>query len=79
MYIPMVMKLPVLLFVIGSIIIAFGIVFHLQGQGIVGPQESFMYENPSWITYGLQIAIIGILIIGGGIGVKIYFTKNASL
>ncbi|MBM3895234.1 MAG: hypothetical protein FJ359_02205 [Thaumarchaeota archaeon] len=70
------MKLPVSLIVIGSIIIAFGIVFHLQGQGIVGPQESFMYENPSWITYGLQIAIIGILIIVVGIGIRIYFRKK---
>jgi hypothetical protein len=35
-----------------------------------------MYENPNWITYGQQIAVIGILIIGVGIGVKIYFTKK---
>lgn len=69
-------KLPVLLIAIGAAILAFGIVFHLQGQGIVGPQESFMYENPSWITYGLQIAIAGILIIAGGVGVKIFFTKK---
>ncbi len=70
------MKLPFSMIIVGSIIFAFGIIFHLQGQGIVGPQESFMYENPSWITYGLQIGIIGILIIAGGIGVKIYFTKK---
>ena len=72
----MIMKLPVSLIVIGAIILAFGIIFHLQGQGVVGPQESFMYENPNWITYGQQIAVIGILIIGVGIGVKIYFTKK---
>ncbi|MGI0003239.1 MAG: hypothetical protein ACRD91_03335 [Nitrosopumilaceae archaeon] len=70
------MKLPISIIAIGSIILAFGIIFHLQGQGVVGPQESFMYENPNWITYGQQIAVIGILIIGGGIGVKIYFTKK---
>ncbi|MGQ0376470.1 MAG: hypothetical protein ACT4OW_03075 [Nitrososphaerota archaeon] len=70
------MKLPILIISIGSIILAFGIIFHLQGQGIVGPQGSFMYENPSWITYGLQISVIGILIICGGIGVKIYFIKK---
>ena len=72
----MIMKLPISIIAIGAIILAFGIIFHLQGQGMVGPQESFMYENPNWITYGQQIAVIGILIIGGGIGVKIYFSKK---
>lgn len=72
----MIMKLPISIIVIGAIILALGIIFHLQGQAIVGPQESFMYANPEWITYGQQIAIIGILIIGGGIGVKIYFAKK---
>jgi len=72
----MIMKLPISIIAIGIIILAFGIIFHLQGQGMVGPQESFMYENPNWITYGQQIAVIGILIIGVGIGVKIYFTKK---
>jgi len=70
------MKLPISIIAIGAIILAFGIIFHLQGQGMVGPQESFMYENPNWITYGQLIAVIGILIIGGGIGVKIYFSKK---
>jgi len=69
-------KLPISIIVIGVIVLSFGIIFHLQGQGIVGPQESFMYENPNWITYGQQIAVIGILIIGVGVGVKIYFTKK---
>ena len=72
----MIMKLPISIITIGVIVLSFGIIFHLQGQGIVGPQESFMYENPNWITYGQQIAVIGILIIGVGIGVKIYFTKK---
>ncbi|MEK6972150.1 MAG: hypothetical protein AABW60_05345 [Thermoproteota archaeon] len=72
----MIIKLPISIIVIGVIVLSFGIIFHLQGQGIVGPQESFMYENPNWITYGQQIAVIGMLIIGGGIGVKIYFTKK---
>ncbi len=69
-------KLPISIIVIGVIVLLFGIIFHLQGQGVVGPQESFMYENPNWITYGQQIAVIGILVIGVGIGVKIYFTKK---
>ncbi len=69
-------KLPISIIVIGVIVLLFGIIFHLQGQGVVGPQESFMYENPNWITYGQQIVVIGILVIGVGIGVKIYFTKK---
>ena len=49
--------------VIGGIIIIFGSIFHLQGQSIVGPESSFMYSNPDWITYGLQIIMIGITIL----------------
>ena len=44
----------------------FGLIFHLQGQSIVGPESSFMYSNPDWITYGIQISIIGIVIVGTG-------------
>lgn len=48
-----------------------GIIFHLQGQGVVGPESSFMYSNPEWMTYGLEIVIIGIVILGIGIGLTI--------
>ena len=52
----------------GSIVFVLGIIFHLQGHSVVGPQSSFMYANPDWITYGIQIAIVGtIILIGGGI------------
>ena len=57
--------------IIGIIILSFGIIFHLQGQSVVGPESSFMYSNPDWITYGIQIAITGIIIIGIGIGMKL--------
>jgi len=30
-----------------------------------------MYSNPDWVTYGIQIAIVGIIIVGTGIGVSI--------
>ncbi len=53
--------------IIGIIILIFGIIFHLQGQSVVGPESSFMYSNPEWITYGTQIAIAGAIIIAGGI------------
>lgn len=53
--------------IIGIIISIFGTVFHLQGQGQVGPESSFMYANPEWITLGIIIAGIGIGIITLGV------------
>ena len=50
----------------GIITTILGIIFHLQGHSIVGPESSFMYANPEWITYGIQIIIIGIFAIGIG-------------
>ena len=52
--------------IIGTIIGIFGLIFHLQGQSIVGPELSFMYANPEWVSYGLQIMIVGIVILGVG-------------
>lgn len=57
--------------VTGMIISIFGIIFHLQGQSIIGPESSFMYSNPDWITHGIEILIIGIAIIGIGVIIKI--------
>ncbi len=55
----------------GVIILIFGLILHLQGQSVIGPESSFMYSNPNWITYGIQIAIVGIIIIAVGTGIKI--------
>jgi uncharacterized membrane protein len=65
------MRIGIPVMTIGIIVIVLGIIFYLQGQAVVGPESSFMYSNPEWITYGLQISIVGILIIGFGIGLKI--------
>ena len=54
-------SLPVIISVI--IIMSFGIVFQFQGQGVIGPESSFMYENPSWIDNGIYIGMIGVIII----------------
>ena len=56
---------------IGIIAMIFGLIFHLQGQSIVGPESSFMYANPDWITYGIQIMIGGIITMSIGILLKI--------
>ena len=65
------MKISSPTIIIGLIVIIAGIVFHLQGQAIIGPESSFMYSNPDWITYGQQIVIAGILLIGFGVALKI--------
>ena len=65
------MKISKPIIIIGIIVIILGIIFHLQGQAIVGPESSFMYSNPEWITYGQQIAITGIFLVGIGIALKI--------
>ena len=68
---------------IGAIIFIFGLIFDLQGQSIVGPESSFMYANPDWITYGIQIMIGGITIIGIGSVLKIlkkwYYQNPAAI
>ena len=51
----------------GITVSIFGIIFHLQGQSVIGPETSFMYSNPEWVTYGIQITIIGIIAVGTGI------------
>ncbi len=59
------------LVILGTVILIFGLIFHLQGQSIVGPESSFMYSNPDWVTYGIQIAILGIIIVVAGIGISV--------
>jgi len=65
------MKIGFTISIIGIIILILGIIFYLQGLSIVGPESSFMYSNPKWITYGLEIIIVGVIIIGLGSGIKI--------
>ena len=65
------MKIWRVIVFIGTIIFILGIIFHLQGHSVVGPESSFMYANPEWESYGIQIAISGIIISGVGISIKI--------
>jgi hypothetical protein len=58
----------------GIIILIMGMIFHLQGKSIVGPESSFMYSNPQWVTYGIEIAILGGVILV--VGVSLNFRKN---
>ena len=54
----------------GSVIFILGIIFHFQGKSVIGPESSFMYSNPEWVSYGIQIAVAGIIISGTGISLK---------
>ena len=59
--------------IIGFTIMIFGLIFHLQGQSIVGPESSFMYSNPDWVTYGIQMVVVGIIVLVIGV---VIFKKN---
>ena len=52
-----------LLLLLGALLALSGLVFALQGMGIVGPQASFMFENPTWIYQGVAVAAIGIVVV----------------
>jgi len=64
------MKIWMAIVISGGIMSIFGIIFHLQGQSVIGPESSFMYANPEWVSYGIQIVIAGIIISGVGISIK---------
>ena len=66
------MKIGFSLIIFGIIILILGVIFHFQGQGVIGPESSFMYSNPEWISYGQQIVIVGLIIIGAGIGLILF-------
>jgi len=65
-------SLPII--ILGIIIMIFGIIFQFQGQGVIGPEQSFMYENPSWINNGIYIGMVGVIIILVG-----YFVEKKKL
>ena len=68
------MKSKKAVIITGIGIIIMGVIFHLQGQSIVGPETSFMYSNPQWITYGIQIIIAGCVILA--VGISLNFIKR---
>ena len=59
--------------VIGLIVLFFGIVFALQGDGVIG--GSVMSNNSFWIYAGSAIAVLGIVITG--LGALRSFRKSA--
>ncbi len=49
--------------IIGIILIISGIIFNFQGQGMIGPESSFMYQSEDWINYGIVISMAGVILI----------------
>jgi len=47
----------------GIILVIFGIIFNFQGQGMIGPESSFMYQSGDWIDYGIIISMAGVILI----------------
>jgi len=54
-------SLPIV--ILGVILVIFGIIFNFQGQGMVGPESSFMYQSNEWVDYGILISIAGVILI----------------
>lgn len=55
---------------LGALFFLAGLIFTLQGYGIVGPNSSFMFRNPTWIYDGMMILIVGLLLIGTGLAFR---------
>jgi ABC-type antimicrobial peptide transport system permease subunit len=55
------------LVIIGVLVGLFGFVFALQGEGVVGPASSSMYNQSFWVYSGLGIAVVGLVIFLGGL------------
>jgi len=65
------MNFSKIMIIVGSIIVAFGIIFIAQSQSVVGPESSFMYRNPEWAVNGIMIAAVGVVVIAIGISVAV--------
>jgi hypothetical protein len=44
--------------------------FVLQGLGIVGPSDSYMFNNGQWIYNGVVVLAIGVTLVALGTGLR---------
>ena len=65
--------MKILIEVIGIALVLAGLIFTAQSKELLGPQSSFMYDNPSWTINGFMIIIAGIMILILGIILRIFF------
>ncbi|MDW0293600.1 MAG: hypothetical protein QN718_05970 [Nitrososphaeraceae archaeon] len=52
---------------IGIALVIAGLIFTAQSKSLLGPQSSFMYNNPSWTINGSMFIIAGVVILILGI------------
>lgn len=58
---------------IGALFFLSGLIFTLQGLGIVGPSASFMFRSQAWIENGLGVLAVGIVLIS----IALYYRSRA--
>jgi hypothetical protein len=52
---------PAIILLVGTVVLAFGLLFTLQGAGIVHwPRESFMLDQRDWVERGIVVMLIGL-------------------
>ena len=52
---------------IGIALVIAGLIFTAQSKSLLGPQSSFMYNNPSWTINGSMFIFAGVIILILGI------------
>lgn len=52
-------SLPIVLMALGTLVFLAGLVFMLQGDGTVGPNSSFMFQNQTWVAAGDGLMVAG--------------------
>jgi hypothetical protein len=58
------MRARPILIAVGLVLAAFGLLFLLQGRGVVRwPSNSFMIGDQAWVSYGAAIAVLGLVLI----------------
>jgi hypothetical protein len=60
-----------ILVIIGIIVGIAGLAFTAQSRSIIGPESSFMYNNPQWTINGYVIFGIGLAFILSGVVIRI--------
>jgi hypothetical protein len=59
--------LKLYLVVPGALLALAGLTFTLQGEGIVGPASSSMFQSATWVYQGVAVLILGLLLLVAGV------------
>ena len=63
--------MKIIIEIIGIALILAGLIFTAQSKSLLGPQSSFMYNNPTWTLNGPMIIMAGAIILTMGIILRI--------